>query len=71
MYDGKKYFSQGYLNADNVYVFELQLWVPEVKTLLQIAGKDNQECYEQFLKQPLFDGKTFWEIEKYIEWVDE
>lgn len=51
-------------------MFELQLWEPEVKTLWQISGKDNQESYETFLRQPLFDGKTFWEIEKDAEWVD-
>jgi hypothetical protein len=71
VYNGKKYFSQGYLREDKVYVFELQLWEPEVKTLWQISGKDNQESYEIFLKQPLFDGKTFWEIEKDTEWVDD
>lgn len=40
-------------------MFELQLWEPEEKTLWQISGKDNQESYETFLRQPLFDGKNF------------
>ncbi|WP_029067229.1 hypothetical protein [Lachnobacterium bovis] len=25
---------------------------------------------DAFLKEPIFDGKTFWECEKEIEWVD-
>lgn len=33
VYNGKKYFSQGYLREDKVYVFELQLWEPEEKTV--------------------------------------
>ena len=46
------------------------MWEPEVKLLWEITGKEAQESYEEFLKQPIFDGKTFWEIEKDIEWVD-
>lgn len=66
VYHGKKYFSQGYLTDNGVYDFELQQWEPEVSTLWRISGKENQESLEEFLKQQLFDGKTFWEI----EWVD-
>lgn len=46
------------------------MWEPEEKLLWEITVKNEQESYEEFLKQPLFDGKTFWEIEKYAEWVD-
>ena len=70
VYNGKKYFSEGYINDSGTYVFELQQWEPETKTLWQISGKSNQESYEVFLKQPLFEGKTFWEIENDAEWVD-
>lgn len=70
VYNKKKYFSQGYITDNGIYVFELQMWEPEGKILWQIQGKDHQESYEEFLKQPLFDGKTFWEIEKEAEWVD-
>lgn len=69
-YNGKKYFSQGYNEKSGEYVFELQLWEPEVKILWQVVGKDNQDSLDAFLKEPLFDGKTFWEAEKEIEWVD-
>lgn len=70
IYNGHKYFSQGYCLEDGAYVFEIQLWDPEIKVLWKISGEDNETSYEQFLKQPIFEGKTFWEIEKYIEWVD-
>ena len=71
IYNGKKYFAQGITDDDGKYVFGIQMWEPEEKLLWEITGKDDQESYEEFLKQPLFDGKTFWEIEKYTEWVDE
>lgn len=47
------------------------MWEPEEKLLWEIICKSEQESYEEFLKQPLFDDKTFWEIEKDTEWVDE
>ena len=46
------------------------MWEPEEKLLWEITVNNEQESYEEFLEQPLFDGKTFWEIEKYAEWVD-
>ncbi|MDO4459315.1 MAG: hypothetical protein Q4C42_04390 [Clostridia bacterium] len=70
VYNGKKYFSQGYSTDKNIYVFELQMWEPKEVLLWRICGKDNQESFEEFLKTPLFDGKTFWEIESNVEWVD-
>lgn len=71
VYNGKKYFSQGYINDDGKYRFELQQWEPEAKILWEIVGKSNQDSLDAFLKEPLFDGKTFLEIESEAEWVDE
>ena len=71
VYNGKKYFSQGYINDDGKYRFELQQWEPEAKILWEIVGKSKQDSLDAFLKEPLFDGKTFWEIESEAEWVDE
>ncbi|MCR5309807.1 MAG: hypothetical protein K6E32_00150 [Lachnospiraceae bacterium] len=69
-YRGKKYFSQGYIDDEKKYVFELQMWEPEIKTLWQVRGLSNQESLDVFLKEPLFEGKKFWEAEKEMEWVD-
>ncbi|AOZ95331.1 hypothetical protein [Butyrivibrio hungatei] len=70
IYNGKKYFSQGYNLDDGRYRFELQLWEPQGEMLWKVEGLNRQESLEAFLKEPLFDGKTFWEVEKEIEWVD-
>lgn len=69
-YNGKKYFSQGYITDDGKYRFELQRWEPDADILWKTEGLSNQDSLEAFLKEPLFDGKTFWEVEKEIEWVD-
>lgn len=69
-YNGKKYFSQGYIMDDGKYRFELQRWEPDADILWKTEGLSNQDSLEAFLKEPLFDGKTFLEVEKEIEWVD-
>ena len=69
-YNGKKYFSQGYLLDNGQYRFELQLWEPEGKMLWHVEGLTHQKSFDAFMEQPFFDGKTFWQVEQEIEWVD-
>ena len=69
-YQGKKYFTQGYNLEDGTYYFELQQWEPTSAVLWSVEGLDRLNSLEAFLKEPLFDGKTFWEAEKEMEWVD-
>ncbi len=71
-YNGKKYFLQGYGGGmDESYTLEMQLWEPEQKIVWSYTGSSLLECREEYLKATLYDGKTFWEVEKDIEWVDE
>jgi hypothetical protein len=62
---------QGYNLDDGTYYFELQQWEPTASVLWSVKGLDRPKSLEAFLKEPLFDGKTFWECEKEMEWVDE
>lgn len=71
VYNEKKYFAQGITDENGEYSFGIQMWEPEEKMLWEISGNNSQRNYEEFMKQPVFDGKTFWEIEKDTEWVDE
>ncbi|MCR5848535.1 MAG: hypothetical protein K6G75_10515 [Lachnospiraceae bacterium] len=70
VYNGKKYFSQGYNTDDGKYRFELQLWEPSVEVIWSIEGYSRQESLDLFMAEPLFDGNKFWDVEKSIEWVD-
>lgn len=69
-YNGKKYFSQGYLLDNGQYRFELQQWEPEGKMLWHVEGLTHQKSFDVFMELPFFDGKTFWQVEQEIEWVD-
>ena len=41
------------------------------ETVFDIYGKSEEEVKEEFLKAKIFDGKSFWEVEKEIAWYDE
>ena len=41
------------------------------QTVFDIYGNSEEEVKEEFLKAKIFDGKSFWEIEKEIAWYDE
>jgi hypothetical protein len=41
------------------------------KRVLEIHGTDLELIKKQFLESPVYDGKTFREIEKELAWLDE
>lgn len=70
VYDGIKYFVQGWTQDNKCYMFldipdkkyEDYVWKHEAPTM--------RECAEAFLAEKLWNGKTFYEIEKDATWVD-
>ena len=59
LYNGNKYFIQGYFK-ENKPMLELYI----------LESPDNNYPVAEFENAEIFDGKTFWEVEKDIEWVD-
>lgn len=41
------------------------------QTVFDIYGNSEEEVKEEFLKAKIFDGKSFWEVEKELAWYDE
>lgn len=39
--------------------------------VLEIKDNDLDRIKQQFLEAPIFDGKTFWQVERKIAWVDD
>lgn len=39
--------------------------------MLDIWGYGEDDVREEFLKAKIFDGKSFWEVEKDLAWLDE
>ena len=72
LYHGIKYWCQGYTfrgtKVHHLEVFQYQ--PPSNDFLWEYESESVAECMEAFLEAPIFDGKTFWEAEPEIEWVD-
>ncbi len=71
VYDGRKYFIQGYRTEKGpmLEVFGLD---PDNFDYHWIVYSDKEQYpVAEFESAPIFNGKTFWEAEKDIEWVDE
>jgi hypothetical protein len=78
LYHDRKYFFNGcchHINAigKREYRFELYLINDDGSaddTDYSAIGSTAQECIEKFLTARLFEGKTFYEVEKEITWID-
>ena len=60
-------------NEDNLYYHSLLepdgtlVW----RRVLEIKDTDMDRLKQKFLEAPVFEGKTFWQVEKDIAWLDE
>lgn len=72
LFRGVKYWSQGYrIEGRAVWRIEVfQYQPPSDGFLWENESESVTECMEAFLAAPIFDGKSFWEAESEIEWVD-
>ena len=43
----------------------------QIIQLFYYYGYGENDVKEQFLKAKIFDGKSFWEVEKELAWYDE
>lgn len=75
LYKNRKLFFQG-LTDDKFRYLELVQWEPEVKTdeefFIWKTKCDLSKPYpvKEFLEAKIFDGKSFWEVEQEITWID-
>ena len=69
-YDSYKYFIQGYYTG-NKPMLELYVLEPADNSFEWRAVSDG-DSYPvlEFENAPIFNGKTFWQVEQDIEWVD-
>lgn len=71
LYHGIKYWFQGYTLEGGICHMEVYQYQPPKED--EIWSHDDmsmEKCLEAFLQAPIFCGKTFWEAEQEITWVD-
>lgn len=60
-------------NEENLYFHSLLekngtlIW----ERVLEIHGTDLDQIKKQFLEAPIYEGKSFWIVEKELAWLDE
>lgn len=66
---GRTLFAQGG-GADGTWQMTVAQWdPPEDDHLWSTEAGTMRECFERFLEAPIFDGKTFWQVESELEWI--
>ena len=75
IYKGVKYFFHGLIfdKEKNTYSYVIDIWDNNgnyEKTVFNKTSSSLEKCLELFQNEPLFDGKTFWEAEPDMEWVE-
>ena len=72
IYGGKKYWFQGYmLNSNTIHMEVFQVEPSKEDYIWEYNGNSISEGQEAFQNAPIFNGKTFWEVEKDIEWTED
>ena len=69
-YDGHKYMFDGYSteNGFKHVIYDLNY---DNKLFYEYEDDDSVKCGDAFQKANIFNGKSFWEVEQNIEWLDE
>ncbi len=75
IYNGTKYFFHGAIfdQEKNKYTYDIAIWNDKnefVNFILTEEYDSVLDCLDRALEAPIFEGKTFWEAEKDMEWID-
>ena len=68
----KKKDMQGFLEENGRYVLYLDRWDPPSNTYIWTSRGDTHSYpVDDFLAAAIWEGKSFWDVEAEIEWVDD
>lgn len=72
VFRGNKYWCQGYARQGaQIWRLEVFQCAPPLDGFVfEYESKSVIECVEAYIKAPIFEGKSFWEVESEIKWVD-
>lgn len=76
IYNGDKYFFNGCQTSKDstgsVINVTLEIYnLSTDKTIFSVTKSSATECVETLEDAPIWNGKTFWEVESQMQWVDE
>ena len=72
LFHNQKFFLQGFLEENGRYVLYLDRWDPPSNTYIWTSRGDTHSYpVDDFLAAAIWEGKSFWDVEAVIEWVDD
>ena len=72
LFHNQKFFLQGFLEENGRYVLYLDRWDPPSNTYIRTSRGDTHSYpVDDFLAAAIWEGKSFWDVEAEIEWVDD
>ena len=72
LFHNQKFFLQGFLEENGRYVHYLDRWDPPSNTYIWTSRGDTHSYpVDDFLAAAIWEGKSFWDVEAEIEWVDD
>ncbi len=76
VYNGKKYFFNGCQTAkgDDGRIIKVTLEIYDLdagKTVFSTSKPSAEECISEFENAKMWDGKSFWDVEQEMQWVDD
>ena len=69
IFNGITYFAQGY-SLNDMWHYEIVQENPISEFVLWEFDGESSDIVKAFESAKIFNGKTFWEVEKDIEWID-
>ena len=74
IFKGEKYFSDGITSCSvgkySFFVIKVNERGECLEDVYDFEGTSIPECIVAFENAPIWDGKTFWQAEQEMEWVD-
>ena len=75
LYKNSKYLIGGYYDEDksaHLYVLRYEENGKDVHEIIYETSSQNKikDCADKFLKEKIWEGKGFWDVEREMEWID-
>ena len=74
IFEGEKFFFNAVCTDENglshFEIYKMTLDGEKSEVFWLVSCEDPNECVSKFTKERLFKGKTFWDVESEMTWVD-
>ena len=74
IYNGKKYFFNALctdkMGISRFEIYKMDMNDKNVEIIYSLQNNDITVCAQDFITKKIFDGKSFWDVESEMTWID-